>query len=33
MSLFPTVITKEIFGRNVALTCFVGRIIVIVAKR
>ncbi len=33
MSLFPTVITKEIFGRNVALTCFVGKIAIIVARR
>jgi hypothetical protein len=33
MSLFPTIITKEILGRNVALTSFVGRIAIIVAKR
>jgi len=33
MSLFPTIITKEIFGRNVALTSFVGRIATVVAKR
>jgi len=33
MSLFPTIITKEILGRNVALTCFVGKIAIIVARR
>jgi hypothetical protein len=33
MSLFPTIITKEIFGRNVAVTSFVGRIATIVARR
>jgi hypothetical protein len=33
MSLFPTIITKEIFGRNVALTSFVGKIATIVARR
>jgi len=33
MSLFPTIIAKEIFGRNVALICFVGRIVAVVAKR
>jgi len=33
MSLFPTIITKEILGRNVALTSFVGRIATIVAKK
>jgi hypothetical protein len=33
MSLFPTIITKEIFGRNVALISFVGMIATIVAKR
>jgi len=33
MSLFPTIITKEIFRRNVALTSFVGRIATIVARR
>jgi hypothetical protein len=33
MSLFPTIITKEIFGRNVALTSFVGRIATVVARR
>jgi len=32
MSFFPTIITKEIFGRNVALTSFVGRIATIVAR-
>jgi hypothetical protein len=33
MSLFPTIITKKILGRNVALTNFVGRITTIVARR
>jgi hypothetical protein len=33
MSLFPTIITKEIFGKNVALTSFVGRIATVVARR
>jgi hypothetical protein len=33
MSLFPTIITKEILGRNVALTSFVGRIATVVAGR
>jgi len=33
MSLFPIIITKNIPGRNVALTSFVGRIATIVAKR
>jgi hypothetical protein len=33
MSLFPTIITKEIFGRNVALTSFVGRIAAVVTRR
>jgi hypothetical protein len=33
MSLFPTIITKEILGRNVALTNFVGKIAIIVARR
>jgi len=33
MSLFPIIITKEILGRNVALTSFVGRIATIVARR
>jgi hypothetical protein len=33
MSLFPTIITKEIFGRNVALTNIVGRIAIVVARR
>jgi hypothetical protein len=32
-SFFPTIITKEIFGRNVALISFVGRIVTIVARR
>jgi hypothetical protein len=33
MFLFPTIITKEILGRNVALISFVGKIATIVAKR
>jgi hypothetical protein len=33
MSLFPTIITKKIFGKNVAFISFVGRIAIIVAKR
>jgi hypothetical protein len=33
MSLFPTIITKEIFGRNVALTSLVGRIAAVVARK
>jgi hypothetical protein len=33
MSFFPTIITKEILGRNVALTSFVGRIATVVARR
>jgi hypothetical protein len=33
MSLFLTIITKEIFGRNVAFTSFVGRIATVVARR
>jgi hypothetical protein len=33
MSLFPTIITKEILGRNVALTSFMGRIATVVVRR
>jgi len=33
MSLFPTIITKEILGKNVALISFVGRIATVVARR
>jgi hypothetical protein len=33
MSLFPTVITKEILGRNVTLISFMGRIAIVVARR
>jgi len=33
MSLFPIIITKEILGRNVELTSFVGRIAIVVARR
>jgi hypothetical protein len=32
MSLFPTIITKKILERNVALTSFVGRIATIVVR-
>jgi hypothetical protein len=33
MSLFPTIITKEILGRNVALTSFMGKIAIVVVRR
>jgi hypothetical protein len=33
MSLFPTIIMKEILGRDVALTSFVSRIATVVARR
>jgi hypothetical protein len=33
MSFFPTIITKEILGRNVAFISFMGRIATIVARR
>jgi hypothetical protein len=33
MSLFFTIITKEIFRRNVALISFVGSIAIIVTRR
>jgi hypothetical protein len=33
MSLFPTIITKEILERNVAFISFVGRIVTVVARR
>jgi hypothetical protein len=33
MSLFPIIITKEILGRNVEFTNFVGRIAIVVARR
>jgi hypothetical protein len=33
MSLFPTIIKKEILGRNVALISFVGMIAIIIARR
>jgi hypothetical protein len=33
MSLFPIIITKEILGRNVALTSFVGRIAIVVVRK
>jgi hypothetical protein len=33
MSLFPTIITKEILEKNVALTNFVGKIATIVTRR
>jgi hypothetical protein len=32
MSVFPTIITKEILGRNVAFTSFVGKIATIVTR-
>jgi hypothetical protein len=33
MSLFPTIITKQILVRNVALINFVGKIATVVARR
>ncbi len=33
MSLFPTIITKEILEMNVALTSFVGKIAIVVVRR
>jgi hypothetical protein len=33
MSLFCTIITKEILEKNVALTSFVGRIATVVVRR
>jgi hypothetical protein len=33
MSLFSTIITKEILGRIVALTNFVGRMTIVVARK
>jgi hypothetical protein len=33
MSLFPTIITKKILGRNVAFTSFVNKIATVVARR
>jgi hypothetical protein len=33
MSLFPIIITKEILGRNLAFTSFVGMIATIVARK
>jgi hypothetical protein len=33
MSFFPIIITKEVLGRNVALTSFVGMIATIVVRR
>jgi len=32
MSLFPTIITKEILKRNVTLISFVGRIAIVITK-
>jgi hypothetical protein len=32
MSLFPIIITKEILGKNVSLTSFVGKIASVVAR-
>jgi hypothetical protein len=33
MSLFATIIIKEILGRNVAPISFVGRIVIVVVRR
>jgi hypothetical protein len=33
MFLFPTIITKEILGKNVPVTSFVGRIAIVVVRR
>jgi hypothetical protein len=33
MSLFLTIITKEILGRSVALTSFMGRIAIVIIAR
>jgi hypothetical protein len=33
MSLFPTIIIKEILGRNVTPINFVGRIAIVIARR
>jgi hypothetical protein len=33
MSFFPTIITKEILGRNVAFTSFMGKIAIVVVRR
>jgi hypothetical protein len=33
MSLFPTIITKDIIERNLAFTNFVGMIAIVVAKK
>jgi hypothetical protein len=33
MSLFPTIFTIDILGRNVALTSFVDRIVTILTRR
>jgi hypothetical protein len=33
MSLFSTIITKDILGKNVALSSYVGKIATIVARR
>jgi hypothetical protein len=33
MSLFLTINTKEILGKNVALTSFVGKIVTLIARR
>ncbi len=32
MSLFPTIITKEILKRNVTLISFVGKIAIVITK-
>jgi hypothetical protein len=33
MSFFPTIIAKEIFGRNVALTSFVDKIATVITRK
>jgi hypothetical protein len=33
MSLSPIIITKEILGKNVALTSFMGKIAIVVIRR
>jgi hypothetical protein len=33
MSLFPTIITKDILGKIIALISFVGRIATVVTRR
>jgi hypothetical protein len=33
MSIFPTITTEKILGKNVTLTSFVGKIATVVARR